>query len=96
MENFGIPKTEENIDERGQPETEVAQSIYYETRIPDKFIHPHRAEETNIHNIKVGDFEIPVSFEVEDGRFGITGIENKSSKGGIISGGLMLRILIQE
>ena len=84
-ENYLNIPTEVESDESNQTEV-LPQSIYDETRIPDKFINPRVAEGSDIHELKAGDFEMPVSLEIEDGRFFITGIQNESNKGGIVSG----------
>ena len=80
MEKISFP-TEEKIVEPTQP-----QSDYDETKIPDEFIFPQVAKGLDIHTLKIGDFEMPVSFRKEDGRFVVTGTQTESNEGGIISG----------
>lgn len=79
-----LRNTINSIPDNEQPSEES--SIYDEAIIPDKFITPSAAEGPDVHNLKARDFEMPVSFELEDGRFKITGIESRSQSGAIISG----------
>ncbi|MES2409117.1 MAG: hypothetical protein V4509_02310 [Patescibacteria group bacterium] len=86
MESLDKPKDPLVVE--GSAESEES-SIYDETIIPDEFITPHVAEGKNIHTLKAGNFEMPVSFQVKEGRFGISGILPETGKGGIISGRIL-------